>query len=460
MRPTDQSLKPIAVIGAGATGLAAAYQLTRLGRRVLLFEASSRVGGAVRTELTDGWLIEAGPNTLHESHHETRALISELALENERVLASPAAKNRYIVRDGKLRAAPMSPFDLWSTELFSARTKRKLVSELWAKPQDRGNDVALAELITAHFGQEVTDYALNPIVSGIFAGDPTRLSTQHTFPQLLEFEKTHGSIIRGQRAQSKARKARGEGTSHIVSFRHGLQSLVNALAHRLRPGSIVLNATVENIRTALGAPWRVTWTQNDARQTEEFGAVVLALPAEALAKITFDSDARRPLAVLGEVLHPPLASLFLGFRREQIAHPLDGYGVLIPAVEKRGVLGVLFSSTLFPNRAPTGHVALTVMAGGSLHPEISRSSETDVRSSILAELRQLLGITGEPVFFRHNHWPRSIPQYELGYERFKDAIETCEQSYGGLYIGGQARNGISLQSCLRAGLTLGEKAAR
>ncbi len=455
-----QSHKPIAVLGGGATGLAAAYKLTQLGRHVRLFEASPRLGGAVRSERSDGWLVEAGPNTIFENHRDILELVKELGLAAERIVASPTAKNRYIYRDGQLHSMPMSPLGLWHTPLLSGRSKRKLATELLTKPQERSTDLTLATFVASHFGQEIADYALNPLISGIYAGDPTKLSTLHTFPQLLASEQSHGSLIRGQLAHAKARRTRGEPKSRIVSFRNGLQSLTDSLAQRLPDGSVELNATVKNIRIALGAPWRVTWTRDNHNHTEEFGAVIVALPATALAKLTFGNDTHRPLAVLNEVVQPPVTSLFFGFRRDQVAHLLDGFGALLPAVEKRNLLGVLFSSSLFPGRAPDGHVALTAIVGGATRPDLALLPPEKLRALVLTELRGLLGVTGKPVFFRLNHWPRAIAQYNLGYERFLDEIATVEQLYGGLFIGGQARNGIALPNCLRAGLTLAEKAAR
>jgi len=457
---TEPNHKPIAVLGGGATGLAAAYKLTQLGRTVRLFDAGARLGGAVQSERTGGWLVEGGPNTILENHRDILTLVTELGLEGERVVAGPNAKNRYVVRDGKLHAVPTSPLELWRSGLFSARSKRKLFAELWAKPRERAIDIGLAELVALHFGQEVVDYALNPFISGVYAGDPAKLSTQHTFPQLLASEQSHGSLILGQRAQNKARRERGEPANRIISFRDGLQTLTDALARRLPGGAAELNATVKNLRTALGLPWSVTWTRDGVDHTEEFGAVVVALPAAALAKITFGLDAHRPMAVLDEVIHPPVTSVYLGFRREQVSHPLDGFGALMPAVEKRKLLGVLFSSSLFPGRAPEGHVGLTAMVGGATRPDLAALSSDDLLSTVMGELRELLGVTGEPVFERVNVWPRAIPQYNLGHDRFLDEIATCEQMYGGLFIGGQARNGIALPNCLRAGLTLGEKAAR
>jgi oxygen-dependent protoporphyrinogen oxidase len=206
-------------------------------------------------------------------------------------------------------------------------------------------------------------------------------------------------------------------------------------------------------------------TSSSDLHTENFSSVILAIPAHALAKLVFTTNdhralTERPLAALAEVLHPPVASLFLGFRREQVAHPLDGFGALVPALERKKILGALFSSSLFPNRAPAGHVAITVLAGGTRQPEITAFPTDRLLAEILPDLRQLLSITGDPVFLRHNAWSHAIPQYNLGHERFLTAMETCEHTYPRLYIGGQARNGISVPACLEAGLALAERATR
>jgi len=169
-------------------------------------------------------------------------------------------------------------------------------------------------------------------------------------------------------------------------------------------------------------------------------------------------DGARPLQLLEKVTQPPVASLFLGFRREQVGHPLDGFGFLVPPVERRSMLGVLFSSTLFPGRAPAGHVALTVLTGGVLRPENARESAADQLALVRADLEELLGVRGEPAFMSHRLWPRAIPQYNLGYEKFLDAMARCEESSPGLLIGGQVRNGISVPDCLLAGRALADRA--
>jgi oxygen-dependent protoporphyrinogen oxidase len=193
------------------------------------------------------------------------------------------------------------------------------------------------------------------------------------------------------------------------------------------------------------------WRDGTATRNESFDAIVAALPASALAQLRFGPLGERPLVSLDNIEHPPVASLFLGYRREQVSHPLDGFGVLVPEIEKRSILGVLFSSSLFPHRAPAGHVALTVMIGGSRQPELARQSPEKLLATVQPDLQQLLGVTGAPVFQRLNQWPRAIPQYNLGYEAFLESMAATERAHRGLFIGGQARDGIAVPACIAAG---------
>ena len=448
----------IAVVGGGVTGLTAAWRLHARGHRVAVFEQSDHPGGAVGTTARDGWLVEHGPNSLMESG-PLDDLVEGLGLQRERQYAAPAAKNRYLVRGGRLVPVPMGPLALVSTPLFSARTKLRLLAEPFHRARVSAPDASLAALVRDHFGQEIVDYAINPMVDGIYAGDPERLSTKHAFPRLWETAGTHGSMIRGQIAAMKARRARGEkSVARIVSFARGLHTLPDALAAALPPGSLRTRTTVVGLTP--GRPWKLASRCDGLTAADEFDAVVLAVPAATLALLPIGPDGDRPLAALDQVEYPPVTSLFFGFRREQVAHPLDGFGALVPAVEGRSVLGVLFSSTLFPERAPAGHVALTVYVGGTRQPDLARLAPEALRPRVLADLGGLLGVQGDPVFSHTTFWPHAIPQYNLGYERFLEAIFRTEDQHAGLFIGGHVRDGISLANCIAAGNRLAEACVR
>jgi oxygen-dependent protoporphyrinogen oxidase len=255
----------------------------------------------------------------------------------------------------------------------------------------------------------------------------------------------------------KARRARGEKpVARIVSFARGLQTLPTALAAALPSDAIRMRTAVVSL--APGRPWNLVSLRDGRETAEEFDAVVLAVPAAALARLSFGSTGDQSLALLDKVAYPPVASLFFGFRRDQVEHPLDGFGALVPAVEGFSILGALFSSTLFAERAPAGHVALTVYVGGTRQPDLARMAPEALRPLVLADLRKLLGVHGDPVFSHSTFWPHAIPQYNLGYECFLDAMTRTEAQNPGLFIGGHVRDGISLANCIAAGGRLAEAA--
>ncbi len=448
---------PVAIIGAGLTGLSAAHHLALAGKAIRVYDASAEPGGALRTELhPDGWLIEAGPNSLQENP-EVASLIATLGLESERIACSPAAKNRYIVRGGVLRAMPASPAAFITSSFFSVRTKFKLLTELTRRPLPRVEDLPLSAFIREHFGDELVTYALDPFISGIYAGNADLLSARHAFPSLWQAELEHGSLVRAQIASAKAKRARGEpsGPPPIVSFKSGLAALPRALVASLPGGCLELKAKVEALLPQPDGTWLVRWVRDGTTTTERVGRVLLALPAGALAKLTIGVPGLpTSLSSLDTLEHPPVTSLFLGYRRADVAHPLDGFGALVPSIEKRSLLGVLFSSSLFPDRAPAGHVAMTVMVGGSRRPDLARLPQQELLPIIQKELSSLLGVRGAPVFVRSTAWPRAIPQYKLNHDEHLAVIAFAEARHRGLYIGGTVRDGISMTNCLAAGTKL------
>jgi len=449
----------IAVLGGGVTGLAAAYRLTRLGHEVRLFERSGQVGGALATERDGGWLVEKGPNSLQDTPI-VASLVRELGLKAECIIADPAVKNRYVVRGGQLQAIPLSPSAMIFSRLFSVRTKLRLLTECFTRPPVRPSDVSAADFVRDHFGTEVLDYVFQPLISGIYAGDPSRLSAREAFPRWWDLERTYGSLVMGQLATARERDERGEPPGPgLISFRSGLQTLSDTLASRLASTALVLNTTVESLRP--GPRWRVGVRDRDGSAREEtFDAVVSALSAPALAKLPFGGAGERPFSFLGAVPHAPIASLFLGFRRDQVRHSLAGFGVLVPAVEKRGFLGAIFSSSLFPGRAPEGHVAITVMAGGILQPAVAALSAEELWTHVRSDLETLLGIHGDPVFCRHTYWAEGIPQYNLGHDRMLAGIAAFAHSYPSLWIAGNFRYGISVPDCLQSGMRRAENVGR
>ncbi|HZZ18808.1 MAG TPA: protoporphyrinogen oxidase [Opitutaceae bacterium] len=448
----------VAVLGGGVTGLTAAWRLSSAGHKVRLLEASGRLGGVVRSESADGWLAESGPVSIQESTSEISGVISELGLGPERLVSSPAAVNRYIVRKGALVAvpAPTSMAAFLATPLLSMRSKIAVGAEATRKPIERSEDVSVADMVRDHFGKEVLETLVQPLIGGIYAGDAEQLSARHAFPKIWEMERTFGSLIRAAGEASSKRKALGiSGPPPIISFRKGLQSLTDAIASRLPEGTVSTDSAVIRLSQGKRSLWTVEWDGPNGQGKGDFDCVVAALPADALAKLEVNGTC--PLAGLAAIEYPPVASMTLGYRRDKVRHPLDGFGALVPLSEKRTILGVLFASTLFPGRAPDGHVALSVFAGGSLQPENARLGRKALEERVQADLRDLLGAEGKPVFVRHAVWARAIPQYNLGYERHLASMKACEAAHAGLFIGGNVRDGISLPDCIVSGSALAKR---
>jgi len=404
-------------------------------------------------------MVEAGPNSFQESP-EVAALLGELGLGGERVEASPASRNRYIVLDGKLAALPQpsSLREFMATGVLSLGAKWRVAREYSRKPIERTQDLSVGDFMRDHFGAEVVAKVVQPFVSGIYAGDPERLSARHAFPRIWEAERATGSLLRAGAASARRRRAAGLPPSPaIISFRKGLQALTDALAARLPRGSIEVGADVRSIGPGTGARWRVDWSGPQGPGHGQFDCVAAAIPAWGLASLQIGPDGATPLSGLGAIAHPPVASVFVGFRRDQVRHPLDGFGALVPATEKRSILGVIFNSSLFEGRAPAGYVAVTVLAGGALQPEIARLPQDELARRVLSDLGTLLGAQGTPAFVRQKLWQRAIPQYDLGHGLHQDAMAQCERGNPGLFIGGNARDGISLPDCVLSGLSLAKR---
>lgn len=480
--------RAVAVVGAGITGLVTAYELKRRGMPVTVFEATGIPGGAIGTSIADGFLAEHGPNSFVTSA-PVEALIADLGLDADVVNANPIANRRYVVRDGKLVPFPLSPFAMLTTPLLSTRAKLRVLLEPLVSARDSTDDESVGAFVRRRLGAEVLDYAVNPFIAGIFAGDPDRLSMEHAFPRVAALEREHGSLsmglVRTRRAARAARKAprltaRAGGDDgaplssgapadataehgvapvlpRLISFRDGLQMLPDALADALG-NTLRLNTPVRLVHRD-NDRWIVESGSDGSVRAQAVDAIVFATPAYRLAAMELPAALRELSHVVEQVEYPPVSCLTLGFRRADVAHPLDGFGVLVPAAEKRRLLGALFTSTLFPERAPEGHVAITVFVGGDRNPDLAQSATDTLVTLVTDELRQLLGIRGEAVFTKHVYWPRAIPQYSVGFGRVKEAVETIQRANPGLYLAGNYNNGVSVGDCIAGGRSVAEEVA-
>lgn len=457
----------VAIVGGGITGLVAAFELQRRGVQFALFEASDRVGGVIQTVRDQGFLAEYGPNTLLETSPKITELIRSLGTESRRWYSNPQNTKRFIVRGRRPRAMPASPPQFFTNSFFSWSAKLALLKEPFIKKSPADVEESLAQFVKRRLGQEFLDYAINPFVAGVYAGDPERLSVKHAFAKLYALEQKYGSLIKGQIQGARERKKRNEvakDRAKMISFDHGLQVLTDALGRAVKD-SLRLNSPVRIIKQVDGG-----WVVDGAARLQSpnvdggsaavpFTHVLLTSPAHRLADLSIDSPAGGDLKILGEIVYPPVTSYVMGFRREDVAHPLDGFGVLIPKVENRNCLGTLFTSSLFADRSPNGHVTLTNYVGGMRAPELALKSPAEIRKLVMGDLRELLGVRGEPVWEHVKQWTKAIPQYEVGYGRFKDFMDSFEKSHPGIHFAGHYRDGISLSDSILAGVKAADRIA-
>jgi len=432
-----------AIIGGGISGLSAAYWLKKSGNPVTLFEKNKQVGGAIITEKTDGFLVDYGPNSTLETSEALKELVKEIGLENEKIYGNDASNKRYIVKNGELHPVPMKPGAFFSTRLFSWKSKLGLLREPFISPTE-GEDISLADFVRHRLGNEFLEYAINPFVAGVYAGDPEKLSTAAAFPKLYALEKNYGSLIKGAIKGARERKKRKEvakDRARLFSFREGMEVFPRKLAEYITPG-IRFETDIQKISMGKDG-FQLDYIYRGKGYQETYDRVLVAIPAYSLARLLPGLNPGY-VSEFEKIYYPPVSVVFTGFRASDVIRPLDGFGFLIPEIEKRQILGSIWSSTIFPGRAPEDHVAFTTFVGGTRQPENATMNEALLLKLVLDELNDLVGLKEEPVFSRVKTWSRAIPQYNVGYGKVQQILEDLENEFPGLFFAGNIRKGISV----------------
>lgn len=436
----------LVVIGGGIAGLTAALSLNKKGFKIVLLEKSGRLGGAMYTVEENGFQSELGPNTVLETSPKVTKLIEEAGLADVKTYADETSKNRYIVRNGKPTPLAMSPLAFIKSPLFSWKAKLRLIGDLFVPAWNNSYEENLSQFVTRRLGKEFLDYAINPFVAGVYAGEPSELSVKHGFPKLYELEQKYGGVFKGQFKGARDRKRSGETSkqnARMFSFPEGLKMLPEQIAEILGD-AIIKNSNVTDMNKKDGN-WNVIYQNLEGiKHNIDTKAVLYAGRAFDLADIKLDKQTPNDFKKISNVYHPPVTVMSLGFRKSDVSDPLEGFGVLVPKVENLNILGILYSSTLFPNRAPKDYVLITVFVGGSRQPELSKMDDDALVKIVLDDVNTILGLKGEPVYKNLSRWDKAIPQYQVGYGKYKKMISRLTKENSGLFFTGNYINGISV----------------
>jgi oxygen-dependent protoporphyrinogen oxidase len=448
----------VAIVGGGIAGMSAAYALGKLGVTWRLLEASPRLGGVIRTETVDGFVLEAGPDAILTQKPEAVSLARELGLGGRLVPTNPRQKTVFVLHRGRLRRLPdgmmlgvptrLAP--MVATRLFSWPAKLRMATEVRMRPRTPPEDESIASFLGRHFGREAVERIGEPLLAGIHAGDPARLSMLSAFPRFVDMERRHGSLIR---AMWKAPRPPKGAPPAFVSFRDGLRELPDALAARLAEGART-GWRATGVRRVSGG-WEVA---GEGERRVHARALLLATPARASARLLAEADPGIS-AALAAFRSVSTAVVYLGYRRHAVAHPLHGYGVVIPRGEGLRASALGFASTKFPGRAPQGHVLLRVFLGGARDPDVLKDDDAALVDHAFAECARMLGLHGRPVMARVFRWPHGTPQMEVGHAARMAWIDAQADAQPGLFLSGSGLRGTGIPDMVADGARQAARAA-
>ena len=446
----------VVVIGGGIAGLAATYELRRRGVNVVLVESGERLGGVIRTDRFDGWVIDGGPDALLTQKRAAVALCGELGLTN-RLVSTLMPRTAYVLRGARLHPIPEGSFlgfpvrarALAASSLFSLGGKLRMACETIIPRSDDDEDESIASFVRRRFGQEAVDYLAEPLLAGIHAGDVERLSIRALFPRLVDAERQSGSIIRAFRALRMRPSAQGA----FVSLPGGIGELVDALVGAIPAGTVMTGARITDLRHA------GTFMLDTPRGQVAARAIVLAVPAYTAGGIL--RGIHTGLAGLcEEISYASTATVAFGYERNQISHPMRGSGFVVPRVERSPLLAATWVTSKWPHRAPDGHVLLRAVLGGGRDPHRLDQDDGELIELAGAALTEVMGISGPPLFSRLYRWTRQSPQYEVGHLRRVAAIDEHLARFPGLFVTGSGFRAIGIPDCIADGRATAERAAR
>jgi oxygen-dependent protoporphyrinogen oxidase len=449
----------VIIIGGGMSGLSLAWFLKnrRPGWEVSVLEADARPGGKARTVEEQGFLCETGVNGVLDNKPSTLGLAADLGLSPLR--SNDAARRRFVVKDGRLVKLPEAPPEFLTSPLLSPLGRARVMAEALLPKGDLSGDESLADFARRRLGKEAFARLIDPMATGIYAGDPERLSLKSCFPRIHELERDHGSLIRAmlklkREAKKKGKSGPGAGPGGtLTSFGKGMSELVHALASSLGD-TVRLNAPVKTV-VRKGDGWGVV--SEDGGETEATH-VVFACPAGQVSRMLRET-APEISNLIGGVRYPPVAVVCLGLKEASLRRPLDGFGFLCPGGERRRILGVLWDSSIFPGRAPEGYALLRTLVGGARAPEMAEQSDDRLRDMVLEEAGEIMEEKVSPDFVSIFRWKEAIPQYEIGHQSMMERLAGELARNPGLSVCCNWKGGVSLNDCVANAERLAEELA-
>lgn len=431
----------VLIAGAGITGLSAAYALQKRNIPYLLLEAGPSSGGVIKTIQKDGFVLDAGPNSLGATP-ATLAFIREIGLEQEMLEASAAGKNRFLVRNGRLHPVSPHPAKILGSAYISRSAKWRLFTERFRSGRPPGTEESVTSFVERRFGQEIADYLFDPVLSGIYAGDPRRLSVQEVLPFLPRWEQEYGSVTKGLMKNKEAMAGR-----KIVAFRGGNETLAKRL-QELLTGPVHFNAAITGLERS-GDSYTVQYNRNGQTEAVSVQRVLFTTPAYVTAGLLQGLDTA-VAAALNKVYYPRMGVLHLGFDRAAVQHMPEGFGFLVPHAEQLHFLGAICNTVIFPSSAPEGKVLFTVFTGGVQQEHFfDEPGEHALQQKILSELGKLLQLGAEPVMQHFSRWDKAIPQPNTGHQQVRETVRAFEQRFPGIHISGNYLSGVAVPAILQ-----------
>ncbi len=442
----------ILIVGGGISGLSLAYFLLAKNPKldIKVVEAEKKAGGKIITEHVNGFVCEGGVNGFLTNKDSTLALSKKLNLKPIR--GSEESKIRYILINGQLMKVPTNPVKFFFSSLLSFGGKIRMLREYFVPQLKEEIDESVESFVSRRVGREFCEKLIDAMSTGIYAGDPARMSMKSCFPKVYYLEKKYGGLIKGLFALKKEKKdVKAQPETVLMSFNGGMSDLIKELESSLK-SHILKGKKVKSIDKN-GSFFCVYFEDGESIEANR---VVLATPAHESARILkqLNSDLSN---ILETIPYPPLSVVAFGFRKEQVGFGTSLYGFLVPNREKRKILGTLFDSSIFPNRAPEGYVLLRSMIGGRRAPELAMLEDQNLVDYAFSELQDLLKIKGEPEFVKIFRWEKAIPQYEIGHEEKLRQMEKILKEIPGLFLTGNAYRGVSVNDCIENSHKLAEK---